>query len=358
LSVAGVACGDPTPVRVGVVFGGDGLRGAQFAAAEVNANHGIRGRPLVLRVGNDGGTLATAAVIAAESLSLDPTVVAVVGHSNSTASLAGSQIYNTRRVVQIAPTSSSALLTQAGPYTFRLVANDAHQARFLADELVRREAKAVAVFYVNDDYGRSLFDELRARLTVTSVRVAFESPYSQQDSISDARATVQEIARLDATDVVWLGREWQLGQILPLVRKIMPSARVLASDGVDTRVTAENHGGVFTGVQFVCFVDAEGARPQLMALRERYRARTGGTLTADIALSYDAVALIAAAAREEGLGRGDIFDYLRSLGRSRPAFPGATADIAFDNDGDPRPSYCLAEITASGRRTVRTQGEQ
>jgi branched-chain amino acid transport system substrate-binding protein len=356
LAAGVLSCGDPPPIRVGVVSSVEGVDGARFAAAEVNATGGIRGRPLVLRIIGGSGTEARAAIIAAESLSIDRTVVAVVGHSNSSASLAASQIYNARRIVQIAPTSSAAILTDAGPHTFRLVASDIHQARFLADELVRRAVTSAAAFYVNDDYGRSLFRELRARLADAQVHLAFESPYSELDTLPDAEATVRALAQAGTTDIVWLGRLVQLRAVLPLLRRHIPNARVLASDGVDGREITLNDGGVFTGVQYVCFVDVHAPRPQLAALRERYRARTGQALTAELALSYDAVMLIATAAREAGPDRNAVLRYLQSLGRARPAFPGATGDIAFDDSGDPRPSYCLMEVSAGGVRAVRPQG--
>jgi branched-chain amino acid transport system substrate-binding protein len=339
-----IACVDYDPIRVGVVSSGEGVVGARFAAAEINRTSGIRGRPLLLRVAADGDVQTQTAVVAAESLSTDPTVIAVVGHSNSSASLAAAQIYNLRRVVQIAPTSSSARMTGAGPYTFRLVASDVHQARFLADELVRRSVGAVAVFYVNDDYGKPLFQELSARLTQSHVRITLEASHSAADTLPDAESSVAEMVRSGTRDVVWLGRVPQLQRLLPVLRRHVPNARILAGDGIDSREVTANAMGIFTGITHACFVDVNGARHEIAALRERYRARTGRVLTAELALTYDAVMLVAAAAREAGPRRGAILDYMRSLGRTRPVYRGATGDIEFDEGGDPRPSYCLAEI--------------
>jgi hypothetical protein len=45
------ACGDHTPVRIGVIVSAPGVAGAQLAALEINNSHGIRGRPLELRDG-------------------------------------------------------------------------------------------------------------------------------------------------------------------------------------------------------------------------------------------------------------------------------------------------------------------
>ena len=86
--------------------------------------------------------------------------------------------------------------------------------------------------------------------------------------------------------------------------------------------------------------------------RDSWRRRTGRELTPDVVLAYDAVMLIAAAARERGPTRKGIRGYLESLRPGQRAFEGAVGDITFDANGDPPPSYCLAEVTAQGVRVV------
>ena len=352
------ACGDPAPLRIGIVIGGDGILGARLAAAEVNASHGIRGRPLMLRVMNEGGWEARRAIAAAESLSTDPTILGVVGHSNSSASLAASQIYNARKVVQVAPTSSAASLSDAGPYTFRVVPSDISQAQFLADEVLREGAlPGPAVVYVNDDYGRSLHQAIRSRLGAAGFVLAFELPYAENVPLPDVEGVARAVAGSGAKALVWLGRSQQLQQLLPALRRTAPGIRVLASDALDTRATFENPG-VLIGIHFVCFVDAQGSRPQLASLRERFKAKTALAITAEMALTYDAVMLIATAAREAGANRGAVRDYLESLGSTRPAFQGATGEIAFDKNGDPHSSYCLGEVTDKGVRILRAKDER
>jgi branched-chain amino acid transport system substrate-binding protein len=359
LVMLAAACSDPRPVVVGIVLASEGVEGARFAAAHVNATGGIRGRPLVLREISDQGAASRAALAAAESLSTDRDVVAVVGHSNSAASLTASQVYNERRVVQIAPTSSAVPLSDAGPFTYRLVAGDAHQARFIAQQITRDGTRPdVAVAFVNDDYGRSLRRELDASLAASGVHVVLEEPYSEGAGLPDPARIAVSVARSGAGVVVWLGRGDPLRQLMPELRRAAPAVRVVASDGLDNRQTAANRSGTLTGVQFVCFVDVTGKRPELAEMRDRYFQRAGRMITTELALAYDAVLIVATAAREEGLGRNDIQEYLRSLGAGRPAHRGVTGDFLFDERGDPRPSYCLAEVTESGIRILPTGDRQ
>jgi branched-chain amino acid transport system substrate-binding protein len=352
LGVAG--CRSQEPIRIGVVVSEEAVASARIAATEINATGGINGRRLGIRAMAAGSsTRASRAIAAAESLSLDPGVIGIVGHSNSSASLSAAQIYNARRVVQIAPTSSAPLLSQAGPYTFRLVASDVYQARFIADEVMADSARPrTAVFFVNDDYGHALHEELHARLVAGRVPIVYEAPYTDADTLLDVAAMTRAVANGRPDLLIWLGRAPQLRQLLPALRQAIPRLRTLASDGIDNAATERNGNGTLTGVRFVCFVDLNASRPPLNSLRSRFRATTGLSLTAEAALTYDAVMLIATSARAAGTERDAIRDYLASVGRERPAYHGATGVVAFDENGDPRPSYCLAEITAQGMRII------
>ncbi len=355
LMASGAAgCRSPEAVRIGVVVSDTAVAGAQLAATEVNATGGIRGQPLSLRVIADGGnTRASLALAAADGLSQDATVIGVVGHSNSSASLSAAQIYNQRRVVQIAPTSSAPLLSRAGPYTFRLVASDVHQAQFLAGEVTAGNARPrTAVFFVNDDYGHALHEELLARMARDEVPIVYDAPYGEGEPLPDVAAIARSVADRRPELLLWVGRTAQLQQLLSVLRPALPELRVLASDGMNSGEAERNLGGVLTGVRYVSVVDPGSSRARLEDLRARYRALTGNTLTAESALTYDAVMLLAAAARAVGPDREAIRRYLAAVGNGQPAFDGASGTIAFDENGDPRPAYYLAEIAADGSHAV------
>ncbi len=353
MALVAPGCRSREPVRIGIVVSHDAQAGAHFAATEINAAGGILGHPLSLKVIPGANTRASLALAAAETLSQDSTVIGVVGHSNSSASLSAAQIYNARRVVQIAPTSTAPLLSLAGPYTFRLVASDVNQARFLADLIMADDAKPrTALFFVNDDYGHALNRELRARLESGGVPVVHDGPYTGEASLPDVTTTARTVADGHPDLLVWLGRTMQIRELLPALRPVLPGLRILASDGIDSIETALNADGLLTGVRYVSLVDPSPSRAALQGLRTRFRAATGTPLAAEAALTYDAVMLLTTAARAVGTEREAIRDYLSELGTLRPPYEGATAAIAFDPNGDPQPAYYLAEITGDGTRLI------
>lgn len=346
LVLLSTGCREPADHRVGVVLGDEGVRGATLAVEDLRAAGGPAIRLLALT--GMFGTSASVALQGAESLAVDTRVLAVVGHTNSSSSLSASQVYNARRVVQIAPTSTSPLYSQAGPYSFRLVGSDFHQARFLAQQLSAAESKRVAIVYTNDDYGRSLRRLMVEELARRGVVAVYEGVYAESES--DGQDLVRALAHARPTVLVWLGRDPFYSRIRDGLRAVLPALPVLASDGF---------GGVSGGpdasrldeVRYIRLVNVDTASVAMKALQARYSAGGGvGPLTDQVVLSYDAVMLLGTAIREAGADREAIRAWLNRLGRSRPAFVGMTGPIAFSDDGDRESSYVLVAAGAGDRR--------
>jgi branched-chain amino acid transport system substrate-binding protein len=350
-----VARGEPGPIRIGVVLSDDGVLGARIAAGEVSAAGGVAGRKLSVLVTEEASTAAHPAIELAERLSADPTVIAVVGHSNSAATLAASQTYNRHHVPQIAPTSSAPAISQAGEYTFRLVASDEYQGKFLADAITEGgKIQRVAILYVNDEYGRALYGELREQLRRREIPVVYEAPFLAEPRFTWPATLARSVVEQQPDVLVWIGRPGELAILLPQLREMLPRLSILASDGVQSQKFHQNEDGIFTGVRFVRFRDVESDANDMRALRERFRSDGGLALTDEAALAYEAIHLVAAAIAAGGARRENVRDYLASLGSSRPPYAGPLGPIAFDSNGDAKPHYVMSVLpppdSASDRR--------
>lgn len=332
ITLGGLSCSRPGPVRFGIAESSTGVAGAKIAASQINAAGGIAGRPLELVIADDGGdTHAAAAIATAQRFAADPTIVAVVGHANSAASLAAAETYNARHLPQIAPTTTASIFTSAGPYSFRLVPRDDRQAGFLADQVKASPSRRVAIVYVNDDYGRALDAALRDSLA--PARVVYESPYTESGADAALVASAAAAGAAHPEILVWLGRPPQLGRFLPRFRAGCPACAVLGSDAVGGNLIYQ-HPEQFDGVRFTRFVDPTSDEPRFAAFRDALRRTSSVPLADETALAYDAVMLAAAAVRAGGADREAVRDYLASLGRTRPPFDGITGPIAFDDSGD------------------------
>ena len=166
LVILGTACSsDQTALRIGLAgpFGearGRSMRrAAELAVQQINQAGGVRGRQIELVALDDSGR-AGRAVEVARQLTEDPSIVAVVGHLTSGATLAAAPVYGGATPIPvISPSASSPTLSDASPWIFRVCPTDLrHGAALAAWARDQLHAGRAAVFYLNDEYGRGVRD--------------------------------------------------------------------------------------------------------------------------------------------------------------------------------------------------------
>ncbi|MEH2371699.1 ABC transporter substrate-binding protein [Nostoc sp.] len=94
------------------------LRGVAQAQDEVNKSGGINGKALEVAIANDDNDPIEAVQLATR-FGNDTSILAVVGHNSSNASLAAAPVYQKDGLVMISPTSYVQNLTSIGNYIFR-----------------------------------------------------------------------------------------------------------------------------------------------------------------------------------------------------------------------------------------------
>ena len=355
--VAGVvfaaACADPSPFRIAVVGSAESQLGALLAAEDINAAGGIGGRLLEVGIVNEHPLAAPQqAIVTADSLAADSRILAVVGHGTSGRSLAASQVYNARHVTQIAPTASSPLYSSAGPYSFRMVASDQHQAEFIAERIARSASGLrVAVLYLNNDYGRPLHGFLQRALRGKRPPPVYDEPFIDGEPFANSVGEIVRSLAIAAPDLlVWIGGPEELEQLRTPLRSAMPRLRVFGSDAASGIGADPATLTPFVGDWVVAYTDVTADRPALRSVAARFLPQSGRTLTHGAALTYDAVGILAEAMRSGARDREAIQRFLTGWSASAHVFEGITGPITFDEHGDARPSYVLMEVTAGGMR--------
>jgi branched-chain amino acid transport system substrate-binding protein len=336
------ACTDPAPPQIGVVVGSAPRRAAELAAEEQRSGDPGFFEPLIPTSASP--VAAAAALDLAREFVDNARVIAVVGHGNSAASLAASPVYNSGGLVQIAPTTTAPVYGGAGPYSFRLVPSDTLQAEFIARTIrsLWPRPGRVAIVYVNDDYGRGLYRQLRSHLG----EVVFDGVYADNADEWELAALGRMIGAKQPDLLIWLGRSRPLGLLLHELRPHAPGLHVFCGDGCDGAAVYRNEDGRFTGLVFVRFIDPHSDDAALTNFARRYREHAGEPPSGEALLTYDAVSLIRAALRDGARTRDQVRRYLASLGAERPPFHGLTGSIAFDSTGSMARPYLLAEVVA------------
>jgi branched-chain amino acid transport system substrate-binding protein len=340
--MTGSACAEPERPAVGLSTSGPYVEAGQMAADDVAGDAPGAARIVVVA---EHSNEAAPAIGAAERFVAMEGLVAVVGHSNSAASLAAAPIYNGARVAQLAPHSSAVLYREAGPFSFRMVPGDDLQGEFLAARLLEHlpGGGRVAVLYVNDDYGRGLRASLRGALD-PSVELAVEIPHIEGPvTEEDLTRTAEELRPARADALVWLGRSTVLAAYLPVLRTEAGPVPILGSDAVAPARQLPEIDDSWRGVWFIDFLDMAATEP-LRRFAARYQERFARQATGPDALTYDAITVVLAGIESGARTGDDMRRFLLSLGRERAPFQGITGPVAFDEQGEVDRPYVLRPV--------------
>lgn len=343
-------------IRIGLAgpldasYGVSVREGAELAVQQINDAGGIDGRPLELVVKDDGADPERAIEVATSFVD-DPTISAVVGHVNSGTTRDAARIYNRADggLLELSPTATSADVSTAGEWTFRVCATDLSHGPALADwaygDLARRRA---LVLYANDAYGRGILQSFEAAFRKHGGDVVSADPYLSDmvDSAAVLRPYLQRGLRGRA-DLIVVGGEMDVAlPALRLARAMGFDGPMVGGDGLlGMEEEAPGAGGVYISTGFLADQPGEKSRAFVGAFRERYGTAPSG----DAALAYDAVNLLARGLASAGSDRRALRDWMAGVGSETPAFDGVTGRIAFDENGDPVSKEVVIGTIRDGR---------
>ena len=168
------------------------LRGVAQAQSEVNNSGGINGAKLQVEIVNDDNDPGVVKEVA-NTLTKDASILAVIGHNASNASLEAAPIYQQEKLVMVTPTSFANDLSGFGSYIFRTVPNISIMAAPLAEYAVKTGKTNIAICYDSKAPDNISFkDEFVAALTAAGGKLVptvcdFSVPSFYPDSaIADA----------------------------------------------------------------------------------------------------------------------------------------------------------------------------
>jgi branched-chain amino acid transport system substrate-binding protein len=342
-----VACAGPSAdVTLGAAgpwnegYGAMNKRGIDLAIEEINANRGVRGRPLRLLARDDGADGAKAAAIALEFVQ-NPAISAVVGHVNSSTMVAAAKIYD-GALPAIATTATSPDLTGISPWVFRVIASDSATGVELGRFARRLGHTRAAILYENDSYGRGLADAFRRSFDGTIVSI---------DPIPSGNGDYEPyiaFLKTQSPGLVFVAGTEESGMaILREARKQQFSVDFLGGDGWTGIVGEPAAQGAYVGAPFTASDERQEAQRFVAAFKARY----GMTPDGNAALAYDATKMLAKVIEEVGPDRTAIRDYLAGLNERR-AYRGVTGVIRFQPNGDPVGKTVVIARVNRGELTV------
>ena len=333
----GVAVGLTNPERYAHLF-----EGVELAFDSLNKLRPKGSPPLALR---RAPSSADSPVKIATAFRDDPSIVAVIGHTESDATIAAAPVYADRAhggkdPVPVVTSAAAVAVTRVSPWIYRVNVTIAEQGRVLARYADSLGFKRAGVLYRNEPSGKDFTKAFAAEFAKSGGAVLERDPFTED--IWDYDAYAKRLVKNGAQIVVVAGNSPQSRATIRSLRAAGGQQPVLSTNGPAAKDT-----GDFGGLHHIVLyspdrpVAVEGAS-FASRFQERYHVKPDHWA----ALGFDAAMLIARAVHESGPRRSAIHEWLGTIGKSRPAHAGATGAIAFDEHRDPVDKKVLVAAVA------------
>lgn len=189
------------PILVAVVWDSrdqDYLNGATLAAEEINANGGVNGRPIELKYvdemhfmtswqvkrskaeGRYRNAVQEAGTNMAKSVTADPNVALVIGHTQSEAALPALMVYQDEGLLFFQTgNSDSRLMWSADDLYFQLMPEDVELAKTMVNKMKTLKWDTVYFVYVMNRHYEQLVELIKSQMSKEGIRFAGASSITQ-----------------------------------------------------------------------------------------------------------------------------------------------------------------------------------
>ncbi len=360
---AGLKLGALMPLTGGLeAYGQSSLNGVQMAADEVNADGGVLGGKVDVKVG-DTQTKAQPAIDAAKKLVSIEGVSGLIGalSSGNTIPVALS-VSKPDQVPQISPASTAPTITTLddGDFLFRTVPSDAFQGVALAQVVHAKGTKKVAILYTNNDYGDGLAKSFSAAFEKLGGEVTTSNAY--EPNKASYRGELDRVAKGGPQALLLIGYPDDGGTTI--LRQSLEEGyfnHFIFTDGMKARKIISAIGAQYLDGSYGTAPKAPDT-PGAETFKQLYTKKFGQLPPRPyIDSSYDAAAILILAAAEansdngvkirdairkvtDGKGveihPGELVKGIKLIGEGKKIkYIGAAGDEAFDQHGDVSGTY-------------------
>jgi branched-chain amino acid transport system substrate-binding protein len=305
--------------------------GVQLAFDSLNRHRPDGVPPLALR---RAPASADSPVKIAGAFRDDPSIVAVIGHTESDATMAAAPVYEDRAhggkdPVPVVTPAGAVAVTRVSPWIYRVNVTIAEQGRVLARYADSLGFKRAGVLYRNEPSGKDFVRAFADEFAKSGGVVTERDPFTED--IWDYDAYAKRLVKTGAQVVAVAGNSPQSRATIRALHAAGGTQVVLSTNGPSAKDT-----GDFRGLRHIVLyspdrpVAAEGA-----AFAGLFQAKHQTPPDHWAALGYDAAMMIGRAVHQVGPKRRAIHEWFGTVGKGQPAHPGVTGSIAFDENRDP-----------------------
>ncbi len=226
-------------------FGAQLQKGAEQAAADINAAGGINGEQIKIELGDDVSDPKQGISVANKFVA--DGVKFVIGHFNSGVSIPASEVYAENGILEITPAATNPVFTERGLWnTFRTCGRDDQQGaiagKYLADHF--KDAK-IAVIHDKTPYGQGLADETKKALNAAGVTEVMYEGVNVGDK--DFSALIAKMKEAGVSIIYWGGLHTEAGLIIRQSADQGLKAALVSGDGIVSNELASIAGDAVAG---------------------------------------------------------------------------------------------------------------
>jgi branched-chain amino acid transport system substrate-binding protein len=314
---------------------GDNIKaGVSLKLKEINGAGGINGKKIELVWGDDLCQPKEAGTVASKFAN-DKSIVAVIGHLCSSATLAGMPIYVRAKMPVISPTSTNPTIGEVGQgWFFRNCYTDAFQGKYLASHVVREllGLKRVAIFYENNDYAIGLKDSFIEGAKESGLEVTGAEAYVAKTT--DFTPQLTKLLKDKPETIFLCGYHPEGALIAGQARKLGFDGPLFGADGLDNidyiKIGGDAANNTYMTVPFL----AAAGGPAAKEFAESFKEETGREVDWMSANAYDCLGILAHVIEKSGADRQKIRDSMAALNSPDSGYDGVTGLTYFDENGD------------------------
>lgn len=313
----------------------------QMAVDEINEAGGINGKMIELQVFDTKGDPKESADIS-RRVAEDDSVLAVIGDFSSSNCMANAPILGDAGIVQLSPTASHTDYAGMNEYMFSIMGRQDGEAPFFSTYLLQKYkgAKDVGVIYINNDWGKSAYDNFTKQAKIDGLNIVAEENYVEGEKDFNSLLTKVRSQNPDTIALLMHANDVALiaNQIAQMGWEVDLTALGPGTSMQIIELAGENVEGLLLSTPF--FITEENQEAWKWAAEFKKRANFEPTVHP--AVAYDTVYLLKAAI--ENIDGEVTRDAIRQNLQDLKGFVGLTGPIEFNASGDITRKYLIMEI--------------
>jgi branched-chain amino acid transport system substrate-binding protein len=327
------------------MFGEFAKEGIELALKEINSEGEIELKAIYL----DDKAVPMDAALVAHKFAENKDVIAVIGHFNSSCSIAAAPIYAESNLVMVTSCSTAAKVTQLGlKNVFRTVVTDkiayTQVANYVIDKL---NLKKAAIFFENSDWGRGSLEAFTLQFEKRGGKISgTESFVPNVDK--DFSPIVTKFKATDAEVFVVLANFVEAGLVTRFARNFGWDIPIVGGSGLSVQAYIDEATPKFAeGVITFTYFASGNPDPVTQEFIKKYREIYNKEPIDVQPGAYDAVLLIAKAIKQGGNTREKLLEILPSI-----ELKGTSGYIKFDEIHDVPDKSIVKLIVKDGKYVV------